>query len=150
MPKASSTGFSRSCELVLPAGRGHLQHPAGAVGDGLAIPVVSLGQHNGFKLRHRPVQDVVDQNITVFAIILNFLAGFAQAAVELRLMHHTLGAAAIAQAGAQHLWGWAAGRRCLPLRAWLCAPGPRPAHRCRAAGRVPARRASSSECRAVP
>ena len=81
MPKASSTGFSRSCELVCrqAAATSNTRRERYAIARHCDK---ALGQHNGLQLRHRPVQNVVDQNIAVLAIILNLLAGLAQPAVD--------------------------------------------------------------------
>ncbi len=78
------------------AARGNLQHPARTVSDRLGVAIVSLSQHNSLKLCDRPVKDVVDQNIAVIAIILNFLPGFAQAAVDFLFIYNPFGAASIA------------------------------------------------------
>src|ERR1700722_8033177 len=94
--------FEALLSILLQTGRGHLQHPARTVGDGFAIAIEAFSQHNGLQLRYRPVQNVVDQNITVLAIILNLLAGLREPAIELGLNNNTLGAAAIAKACAQN------------------------------------------------
>src|ERR1039457_590546 len=102
-----SKGFQHGLEPLLgvglQAGGRNLQHAAGIVRDGLAIAIIALGQHNGLQLRYRPVQRVVDKNITVLAIILNLLAGCVQPPVHFLFVLHPLGAAAIAQAGTEHL-----------------------------------------------
>src|ERR1035437_3546087 len=86
----------------LQAGRGDLQHSSRTVRYGFAIAVITLCQYDGFQLRHRPVKNVVDQNITVLAKILNLLAGFAQPPVEFGFVYHALRAAAITQARTQN------------------------------------------------
>ena len=59
MPKASSTGLSRSCELDCrqAAATSNTRRERKAIG--FAIAIEAFGQHNGFQLRYRPVQNVL-------------------------------------------------------------------------------------------
>ena len=64
-PKASSTGLSRSREFDSRQPAATSNTLLDTISDRLGVAIVSLSQHDGFKLRYRPVKDVVDENIAV-------------------------------------------------------------------------------------
>ena len=74
MPNASSTGLSRSCEFDCRQAAATSKTRRERYAIDFAIAIKTFRQHNGFQLRYRPVENVIDQNIAVFAIILNLPA----------------------------------------------------------------------------
>ena len=55
-PEGFQHRFKPLLRVRLQAGRGDLQHPARTVGDGLAIAIEALGQHNGLQVALPPGQ----------------------------------------------------------------------------------------------
>ena len=100
-PKGLQHRFEPFLRIGLAAGRSNFQHATGAKGDRFAVAIVSLSQHDCFKLGYRAVKYVVDENVTVVAVVLDFLAGFAEAAVELGFVDLALGEAEVAEPGAE-------------------------------------------------
>ena len=70
---------------------------------GRRVRIAALGDYDGAQLFDCPFQNVIDEDVAVFVILLNLVAGRGQTFLDDRFLHSAFRAAAIAEPPFQHV-----------------------------------------------
>ena len=107
-PRVNAEGFQYRPQpfprIDFTATLGNLELPLRTLIQRSAVLLHPFHLDNCFQLRDGALQYIVNQNITILAIILNFLLGLIQAELQFVLIDRTLGTHSITKSGAQDLW----------------------------------------------